>query len=250
MFIGVSTLAVRGLRLAEAISAVRAAGFDTLELVPYVWKPVAEFFRDERKRLRDELADFACVTVHSSAAIGGRLSDDDPAVRHRLRAEYQRLLDFGIELGARVVSFHQMDDVFAGHVIERVRGERVQVGVETFEHQWISEYGCPQLGTLFDVGHAVQRIADSLPATLAEWVGRQAYGIKQLHIHGVARMDGQKVDHLALDEANIVDYEALGAEIRRLRLNAPLILEIGIRDEAPERNLQHCRQAAEILRGA
>lgn len=248
MLIGVSTLALRGLRLPEAIAAVREAGFDTLEFVPYVWKTVGEFSAGERQWLQRELADFACVTVHSSGSIGGRLTDDDPTVRDRLRTEYERLLGFACELGAQVVSFHHMDDVFAAHVIERVRGESIQVGVETFDHDWIRGYGCPQLGTLFDVGHAVKRIEDDLQATLAQWVHEQAYGIKQFHIHGVAWADNAKLDHLPLDEANIVDYEALAAEIRQLRLDVPLILEIGVRDEASERNLDDCRRAAAILR--
>ena len=67
----------------------------------------------------------------------------------------------------------------------------------------------------------------------------------QYHIHGVGEPD--KTDHLPFSENTWLDYAPIVRKIEAYDFQGPVILEIGIRDENWQRNLDDCVLAKEAL---
>ena len=104
--IGVSTLCLRDIPLAEAIERTLEAGFAAFELTPSIYGGPEAFGTAEKHGLRRRLDGFKLVTVHSSGMGGANICSGDAAHRQRSRKRFMELLKFAQDLGADTVTFH------------------------------------------------------------------------------------------------------------------------------------------------
>ena len=65
---GISTNALKNLKLNEAIDTIHAHGFNAMEINPHLYGGPAYFDQADRRDLRKRLSCFDTVTVHPSAA--------------------------------------------------------------------------------------------------------------------------------------------------------------------------------------
>jgi len=258
--IGISTLCLRGIELPEAIDHVLDAGFPAFEITPISYGGPEAFGRAAREHLRRRLEAFELVTVHSSTMDAANICSQDSAHRKQSRLRYLALAAFAEDVGADVLTFHpghggpggpSDEAVRAGHVafakvlLEALSGAEMKLGYELFDASVAQEIGSPNLGVLFDIGHASRRGLELDTDDVIGMVDELAGQIVQFHVHGVGNPD--KTDHLPLSENTWLDYDRLIAHIAQIAFTGPLILEIGIRREQWTRNLRDCVAARHAL---
>jgi sugar phosphate isomerase/epimerase len=224
--------------------------------------------RGLRRRLREELAAFDLVTVHSSSAKlpDGRVADiaaEDRAYREASIAHYLALAELAHDLGASLATFHARyqvpeetnEDVRRAHLdlarvaVERYASGGLILGFEYFDAELAEAIGNPGFGVLFDIGHAAMRSSGDLTAATLALIDGLAPFVVQYHVHGVhVGPDGRKVDHRPLSENNAIDYGRVMAAIAAQAFAGPLILEIEAWSGGEVwRNLEHARLAREEL---
>ena len=258
--IGPSTLCLRGIPLEEAIDRALDAGFSGFELTPITYGGPGAFDTDRCEDLRKRFEAFSAVTVHSSGMGGADICSADESHRRKSREGYLDLMRVAREVGAGTVTFHpgrgdspeqqtaqvRSENISFGKVLREAAAESsVAIGYELFDHGVAEEIGCPNFGVLFDVGHASRRSPDVTTDDVIRMIDDLSDQTVQYHVHGVG--DPDKTDHLPFSENTWLDYGRIIAHIESQSFEGPMILEIGIRDEDWERNLQDCVSAREEL---
>ncbi len=187
--IGVSTfwLPAGSATLEEIISQVRAAGLDTLEIVPADYQGVMgyptvrsaglwprTFGQEERRRLRALIEDFSIVTVHGPHLGGLNLASINPGIRAETQRQFVECIELAVDLGVRIVTFHSGDfnwgyleppaDVITrGVEFGRIAAEHAEkhdlvMGYEVgppLVTDIIDAIGSDRFGLHLDLGHAV-----------------------------------------------------------------------------------------------
>jgi sugar phosphate isomerase/epimerase len=257
--IGISTHflpAANGESIWDAIDQVNAMGLHGFELVPddyrgqltepYVpevgiWPP--DLTGDQRRRLREALSVFDTVTVQSSR-LDLNIASMNPGIREESCRQYFECMDLARDLGIRVVSFHRGDasagDVQALSEIERhnvqfarraaeLADERDMViglrvggsgGLES-QMREIEAIGSERVGISLALGRAT--IAGPPPEV---WARRFAGKIIAVHLSGVLRDWSGCSDHQPIERNNLIDYEAVLAELHSQGFEGPLVCEI------------------------
>jgi sugar phosphate isomerase/epimerase len=126
-----------------------------------------------------------------------------------------------------------------------VGDQALKLGYELFDIRVASEIGHPKFGLLFDLGHASRLRPDVDTSDVLDMMDLSATQIVQFHAHGVGGKD--KTDHLPFSQNTYLDYDRIVKHIKGLGLIGPLILEIGIRREDWEQNLEDCLSARNEL---
>ena len=266
--IGVSTLCLPTTPWAEAIRLIHEAGFGAFELVPHLYGGPEQIDRDARQRLRDQLACFDLVTVHSSSAKlpdGRRANIASEHERYRRESvdHYLALAQLALDIGASLATFHagygtkdEASDrereahlMCAREIADIVRGSDLKMGFEYFDWELAAKIDRPRFGVLFDIGHAAMRSGGDLTAGSLVLMENLAPYVVQYHVHGVSvSEDGQKADHQSFAANNGIDYSRIVGAIGQRDFAGPLILEIEAwRDEDQLRNLRHAAQARDAL---
>jgi sugar phosphate isomerase/epimerase len=244
--VGISTLALADMPLAQATRCALEGGFRVFELVPRLYGGPERFDKHRRRRLREEFACFERVTVHTS---GPTLPDDrraniaspDVSCRRQSVELYLAHVRLALDVGAEVVTLHpgftegeaspflvqEANLAFARSAIEEVGNEGLQLGYEYFDLDLTREIGHPRFGLLFDVGHAALRLETDITAGILNWMEKLFPHIVQFHVHGVRLLEGGlKQDHLPLQANNALGYAEVIREIKRQCFAGPVVLEI------------------------
>ncbi len=258
--IGLSTLCLRGIPLEEAIDRALDAGFTGFELTPITYGGPGALDPDRCEALRKRFEAFSVVTVHSSGMGGADICSSDEGLRRTSREGYLDLLRVAKEVGAGTVTFHPgrgdsleqqtaqvlSENISFGKVLcEAAADSSVTLGFELFDHGVAEEIGCPNFGVLFDIGHASRRSPYVTTDDVIRMVDDLSDQTVQYHVHGVG--DPNKTDHLPFSENTWLDYGRIITHIESLSFKGPVILEIGIRDEDWERNMEDCLAAKQAI---
>ncbi len=216
-------------------------GFHAAAGTPGHWRGIepATCPPEERARLRERLADFAFVEIHSPFAIAMRTDN--------LGASLQALapvLSFAHDLGVRVVTVHAYPgDAEAGpwrsamqELDARAAAAGTLVALEITEgFGAVAEWDLPRVGVNLDVGHMLLP-ANGVPLTryggfapLIELIGRK---LVHLHLHDLRG----EVDHIEIGTGEIAcgdiaeGLAAIGyAGTATLEMNPDRVTPAGIR---------------------
>jgi sugar phosphate isomerase/epimerase len=227
-------------------------GFGAFELTPITYGGPEAFDKDRRERLRDLLAPFHLVTVHSSSM--GSIGDADPAKREAAQERYRALVRLAIDLDADVVTAHpgqpepSIFDVnveMGKKMVSLAEESGLALGFELFDVKVAQAIGSGRFGALFDVGHASRRALEVDTDDVLAMIDEMESQIVQFHLHGVGAPD--KMDHLPLAQNTWLDYERIMKRIAEMSFAGPLILEIGIRGNDGVENLKDCVVARDVL---
>ena len=258
--VGVSTLCLKGLVPTDAVEAILKAGFSALEFTPIIYGGPEVFDGDGRRKLRDLFKSFKLVSVHSSGM--GDVCSEDTTKRERARRRYIALARFAVDGEADILTLHpgrgqdgpacveswQENVAFGRELLERVSGHGITLGYELFDARVARGIGSPDFGVLFDLGHAVRRGPELETSDVLGMMDELAEQIVQYHVHGVG--EPGKTDHVPFHQNTWLDYRRIMRHIQASGFSGPLMLEIGIRREAWQENLEDCRAAREDLLGA
>lgn len=253
--IGVSTLCLKGFTPEQGIERTLAAGFGAFELTPVTYGGPQAFDTQRRENLRELLAPFHQVTVHSSSM--GNIADTDTAEREAACQRYRDLVQLALDLEADVATVHpgrSAPDAFAANVamgkemVELAGDSDLALGFELFDVEVARQVGNDNFGALFDVGHASCRGPTVDTDDVLGMIDEMADQIVQFHVHGVGAPD--KTDHLPFVDNTWLDYERIVRRIVEMPFDGPIILEIGIRGTDGELNLRDCALARDALVGA
>jgi sugar phosphate isomerase/epimerase len=244
--VGISTLALKDMPLAQAIECAFEGGFRVFELVPRLYGGPESF--DERAR-RDLIAELACferVTVHSSGPTlpnGTRvnIASPDSSDRRESIEHYLGHIRLALDLGAEAVTLHpgrseggtsptrvrEANLAFARRAVEEAGDEGLQMGYEYFDLELTREIGHPRFGLLFDVGHAALALERDVTPGILEWMKELFPHIVQFHVHGVRLLEGGgKLDHLPLQANDVIAYPQVIQAMRRQGFAGPVVFEI------------------------
>ena len=252
--IGPSTLCLKGIPLNEAIDRVRDAGFTAFELTPITYGGPEVFDDRACNDLRRRFEAFATTTVHSSGL--GNICSTDAEQRSRARAGYYGLLRVAKGMGAGTLTLHpggggpegvpdEENVAFGKTLVEAAADSGIRLGYELFDHGIAEAIGDPHFGVLFDIGHASCRGPEVSTEDVMQMMDELSDQTVQYHVHGVGEPD--KTDHLPFAENAWLDYGPIVRKIEAHDFQGPVILEIGIRDENWQRNLEDCVLAKEAL---
>lgn len=244
--VGISTLALRGMPLAQAIECAFQGGFRVFELVPRLYGGPERLNERVWRDLKEELAPFERVTVHSSGpalADRGRvnIASSDGSCRRQSVEHYLAHVRLALDLGAEVVTWHpghseggappaevrEANLAFALRAMEEAGDEGLQMGYECFDLELTREIGHPRFGLLFDIGHAALRLETDITPGILRWMGQLFPHIIQFHVHGVRLSGGgPKQDHLPLEANNAIDYAQVIQAMKRQCFAGPVVFEI------------------------
>ena len=258
--IGVSTLCLKGLSPTGAAAEALEAGFSAFEFTPITYGGPEVFDGAERGRLRDLFKSFKLVSVHSSGM--GDICSDDTAAREQSRSRYLELARFAVEVEADILTIHpgrgpegppqsgcwKENVAFGRELLETVAGHKITLGYELFDARVASGIGSPNFGVLFDIGHAMRLGPEVETSDVLRLMDDLRDQIVQYHVHGVG--EPEKTDHLPFHHNTWLDYDRIVGPIQASGFSGPLMLEIGIRREAWQENLEDCRSARENLLSA
>ena len=255
--IGISTLALRGMPLAEAITSASEGGFRVFELVPHLYGGPGRFDQRARRGLKEELARFETVTVHSSGPTlpDGRrvnIASSDHSCRLQSVEHYLEHIRLALDLGSKLVTLHpgrsdgatplaqvrEANLSFARTALEEAGGTDLRMGYEFFDADLIKEIGHPQFGILFDIGHAALQLEEEFTTGILDLMEELLSHIVQFHVHGVRLLEGgHKEDHLPLHANNTIGYTRVVQAIKDYCFAGPVIFEIEKSDRYE--NLKH-----------
>ena len=268
--IGVSTDSLSDVSFDEAIQRVADAGFCTFEIVPAdfqgaggfpysrpnpgVWPRT--FGQAERRQLRETLKCFGLVTVHAPH-LGVDIGSRNPGIREESRRQYMECLEFAIDVGARVVSFHhsgvEASVELGRQVLPFAREHDLLLAYENGPRSMpviteiLDRLDDERFGLLLDVGHAANGRADAVDIIMSF-----APRLFEVHASGVYRSgtyfptDGWGIDHYPFEMNDGVDYPRIIEALRQIRYSGPLILEICYARHS-EDIIESCRRAKEHL---
>ena len=280
--LGMPTGVLRDWPLDRAVDTIARSGFAVCEITPVAYGGAVKFDAAARTALKQNLSRFRTITVHVQAAAylhGKRVCrwspdvqrDDttslDPALRRRSVDDQLSHIDFAVDIGATVVTFHPgLGDpqasvtqkreawrAFAEATVARAEGTGIRLGYEVsptfFDLELIESVGSPSFGLLFDIGHAAKRCDGDLTAGVQDMIDECAERTVQFHLHGVHLTDeGEKKDHHPLHLNNGLDFRRILETIEARAPDAPIVLEIvkypGCSAEA---NLQNALSARDEL---
>lgn len=261
--IGISTLTLAGFSLDNAITEVAKAGFKVVEITPRLFGNPEAFDAQERKRLRNLLKVFHMVTIHSSTIEGVDICSQNAEVRKHSIGRYLDLVDFSLDIGGRVLTFHpwaghslpntsykesaQYLIEFARLALERDEQGELLMGYEFFDEDILSEIGNSRFGMNFDIGHAVVKMERNYTEKVLPLIERNYERVVEFHIHGVMEdSQKQKVDHHSLELDNCLDYGQVMKLLKKRGYPGPLILEI-TRSNDVMKNLEGALNSRERL---
>ena len=257
--IGVSTHflpAADGESIWDAIDQVYAMGLRGFELIPddyrgqlaepYVpavgiWP--ADLRPEQRQRLREALSVFDVVTIHSPQ-LDLNLASMNPGIREESRRQICECLDLARDLGVRVVTFHRGHPSVEGvHDPQETERHNIEFGRRAAEltedcdmligfevggpggldaqMREIAAIDCEHFGVNLDLGHAaVQGPAPEV------WAREFAGKIVEVQICGVRRSWSGCTARQPIERNNVIDYEAVLAELKSQGFDGPVICEI------------------------
>lgn len=204
MILGVSTWSFLGLDVSSAVRAIGDAGFEYIEL----WGEVPHAYPDwaDRRELRDSLSTYSMeVTAHAPFTDLNPASPFQP-VRAAVEKTLEGFVDFGVSLGARIITVHPgsvhnramvpQSALSAASTLKglvRAADGRVGINVEnqtrgrskyhfplgtTLESLEAIAGGGDGLGFTLDTGHAHANGDD--PLEFARWAGPR---LTEVHLH-------------------------------------------------------------------
>jgi sugar phosphate isomerase/epimerase len=277
--IGVSTfwLPAGATTLEETITQVRAAGLDTLEIVPADYQGVMgyptvrspglwprTFGREQRRRLRLLLQDFALVTVHGPHLGGLNLASINPGIRAETQRQFIECIELAVDLGVHTVTFHA-----GGHnwgyleppaeVIERsvefgktavsyAEKHDLHMGYEVgspFVTEIIDAIGSDRFGLNLDLGHAVHEgLRQGRPVErsvsgdgtvvgtgrILNYIQHFTGKVVEVHVHGVYVHSLDVEDHQPLDRNNIISFPQVVAALKGTGFAGPFVFELMAND--------------------
>jgi sugar phosphate isomerase/epimerase len=266
--IGISTLSIKNLSLTEAVDAAHGAGLKVFEIVPRLYGGPQQFSPETRAQLREKLACFETVTVHTSGPVldGNRpanIASLDQSIGQASRSLYLDHVRLAMDLGAKLVTFHpgkkdrhasrkslrDEHEAFARSALDLVSGSDLTMGFEYFDLDAAEAVGKGRFGLLFDIGHAAIEAEGDMTDAVARQLDRLEPYIVQFHVHGIRISgDGKKEDHHNFRNNNGIDYGRIIGDARRRGFTVPFIFEIGIWNEDSKENLNDTVRAAEEIR--
>lgn len=269
---------VRDETVYDAIDASLKFGFNTFELVPSedqaqigwpdnnpnIGVTPEDLDEEERSQLREALSQFEKSTLHGPH-LGFNIASANRKVRRITEKAYDEILELAVDLNVETVTFHPGGSTWgyirdpqewAEYEIEYGKKAEsfadhhgLEVGYEVctdFEHMKliVDEIG-GNFGINIDLGHAV--MADKRDEVLLEYIDHFQGRIKEIHMNGVNHYWGGFMEHQPVHMNNVIDYQTVFEELRKIDYEGPIITEIQGNDL--KQMLTHCREAKNMIEG-
>ena len=277
--IGISTHfmpATHGEDLFDAIRVVHEAGFHGFEVVPTldqaqlgypenfpnVGIDLFEASADDVARLKDALAVFDWVTVHSPH-LDWNLASANRHLRRLTAAYYDKCFDLAVALGAAAMTYHgggptwgfvrhqeqvwQFNVDYAAALMPRAREHGIPVGFEAGTLDYL-KHVCDRVdgwGINLDLGHAYMAAGsdDGFFAYIDEFQGR----IAEVHHNGVNHYWGKYMEHQPPHLNNTIDFQRVYQRLGEIGYEGPIVCEIQGHDIAQV--IRHCEESRQMVVG-
>lgn len=246
----------------DGIKEVKSRDFGAFEIVPGS-VPRAYYPRDRRSlgfepgpeneeklsRLKDVLAEFNKIAVHTPPN-GLNISSPHEEIRNESRKLFLQYIDFGLEVGAEVITFHhgtygtipelepiiQSNVDFGRQALDRIGDKDLELGYEVLggptadrEYELLSEtlegIDDERFGLNLDVGHInLVNGGDAI-----DWAKEFRGLIKEIHMHGTYYRSDRSpgfITHSPVSQETCVDFNALFSTLARGDFSGPVISEI------------------------
>jgi len=277
--IGISTHfmpSTHGEDIFDAIHMVYSAGFKGFEIVPTldqaqlgfpenhsnVGIDLFEATPEEIARLKDALAVFDWVTVHSPH-LDWNLCSANRHLRDLTRKYYDRCFEFALKLGAIAMTYHSGGETwgfirtrehvwkysldYARHLMPQAKEAEMPVGFEAGSLDFL-KYICDRVdgwGINLDIGHAYMSAGTDKGffAYIEEFQGR----IVEVHHNGINHYWNGYMEHQPPHMNNTIDFQRTYERLKEIDYQGPIVCEIQGQDIAQV--IRHCQEAKEMIVG-
>jgi len=285
--IGVSTISLNGIGVAEAVSLIKEAGFGSVEVfvgVPGCGSvgfpgplPIAGAWpramnTGARRALRQRLEGFACVTVHAQI-LDTNIASLNAGIREESVQQHLECFGLAADIGAPIVTFHPArpglatsayGDMHADKAHEhnlafarRAAELAAQTGVMSgFEGPHgagypvvdvVRELDHPRFGVLVDTTQGLMGYGCDHAAMLNA-IERCRGIIPEAHVHGAIKRSIGLTAHLPLRMNNVVDFPRILAKLNEVGFDGPFMFEMTPSSD-PREVIRYCQDSKELLLG-
>jgi sugar phosphate isomerase/epimerase len=174
----------------------------------------------------------------------------NPGIRNESQRQYREMLELGIDLGARCVTYHQgrasnavvppsyvrdRNIEFIESILTEAEDAGIKLAYETFDEKYLERIPDKTFGFLLDTGHAAMRGNKFAPEgrgntkTILDWIDFLDDRLVEMHIHNVinwAEMPIYGMAHRSFEYGLCLDLEQIIAKLKENQLMIPLISEI------------------------
>ncbi|MGQ9629960.1 MAG: sugar phosphate isomerase/epimerase family protein [bacterium] len=277
--IGISTHfmpSTHGENIFDAIRMVHDAGFRGFEVVPTldqaqigypenypnVGIDLFEATPDEIARLKEALAVFDWVTVHSPH-LDWNLCSANRHLRRLTQQYFDKCFELALELKALAMTYHGGHETwgyvrarervwnynvdYARHLMPRAKEAGIPVGFEAGSLDYL-KYVCDRVegwGINLDIGHAYMSAGtdEGFFAYIDEFKGR----IAEVHHNGVNHYWGRYMEHQPPHLNNMIDFQGTYERLREIGYRGPIVCEIQGHDIAQV--IRHCQESKDMIVG-
>jgi len=266
--IGVSTISFGGIQAEEAIDAVAAGGFRTIEMLLGVdrmaaighpsplpascWLFPDNVDRSARQRLRAKLSGFACVTAHVQIA-DVNIASINPRIRAESVRQYVDCIELARDLNIPLITFHcgrltragypgvgaaeslGYNRQFAELALDLAQKYDMHMGYECLGPEcldliaMVKAAGGHRFGVHIDLMWTTRAVGrEGLLKAIEESRGH----IVEVHVHGGLHRAMEVAGHLPVRMNNVVDFATALPRIRDTGFRGPFIFEITSSEDA------------------
>ncbi len=262
-FVGISTNVMPGVDIWEAAELTRKYDLACMEIhfgdfeaaVGNPWMIThagiwpRNFSKENRKRLKDELGHIKNLVIHGTPT-DLNIAALNPGIRDESRRQQVEMLELGMDLGARWVTYHegrQSNSVvppsfvrdknieFIESILAEAKSAGVKLAYETFDVELLTKIPDRTFGFLLDIGHAAMIRNKFAPEgrgdtkTILDWIDFLDERLIEMHIHNVinwAEMPIYGMAHRSFEYGLCLDLEQIIKKLKTKNIMVPLISEI------------------------
>ncbi|MDD5727719.1 MAG: sugar phosphate isomerase/epimerase [Victivallales bacterium] len=261
-YVGVSTNVMTGIDIWEAVALTKKYELTCMEIhfgdfeaavgnpwmIPYAGIWPRTFSKADRKRLKNELSHIKNLVIHGTP-VDVNICALNPGIREESRRQYREMLELGIDLGAKWVTYHHGEAslsvvspayVRAGNVefinsiLAEAKAADIKLAYESCDDKMPGMIADDAFGLLLDIGHTVMganRFSDRRgdTRTILDWIDFLGHKLIEMHIHNVinwAEMPSKGMAHRSFEYGLCLDLEQIIRKLKEKQLMIPLISEI------------------------
>ena len=262
-FVGISTNVMTGVDIWEAIELTRKYGLTCMEIhfgdfdaavgnpwmIPHAGVWPRTFSNEDRKHLKNELSHIKNLVIHGTPT-DLNIAALNPGIREESQRQYQEMLELGIDLGAKWVTYHpgrgsntvvppsyarERNIEFIKSILSKANQAEVKLAYETFDEKLLEEIPDKTFGFLLDIGHAAMYGNKFNPEerggtkTILDWIDFLGSRLIEMHIHNVvnwAEMPIYGMAHRSFEYGLCIELKPIIRKLKEQKLMVPLISEI------------------------
>ncbi len=262
-YVGISTNVMTGIDVWKAAELTRKYDLSCMEIhfgdfdaavgnpwmIPHAGIWPSNFSTDDRKRLKDELSHLKNLVIHGTPT-DLNIAALNPGIREESKKQYREMLELGIDLGAKWITYHQgkpsntvvprsyareKNVEFIESILDEAKNAGVKLAFETFDVELLNKIPDKTFGFLLDIGHAAMGGNKFAPEgrgdtnTILNWIDFLDDRLIEMHIHNVinwAEMPIYGMAHRSFEYGLCLNLEMIIKKLKDKKLMIPLISEI------------------------